>query len=123
MGAVSQGVVSYGVKIAFDIEDERVKPGMSVTVDIITDAKQDVLVLPNSAIKFQKNSYYVELVELSEEIKLQPIETGLSNDLYTEIVSGLKEGDIVVTSTISLNAVQATQNKGFQMPGMGSKFR
>ncbi|MCK9393908.1 HlyD family efflux transporter periplasmic adaptor subunit, partial [bacterium] len=36
VGAVSQGVVSYGVKIVFDTEAEGVKPGMSVSVSIIT---------------------------------------------------------------------------------------
>jgi len=143
VGTVAQGVVSYGVKINFDTEAEAVKPGMSVTADIITDAEQDVLVLPNSAVKSQGNSYYVELVEAPEEMrqqllantsgvtlpnppKSQSIEIGLSNDLSTEIVSGLKEGDIVVTSTISPNAVQTTQTKntqtqGFQIPGMGGQ--
>jgi len=138
MGTVTQGVVSYGVKIAFDTEEEQIKPGMSIAADIITDAKQDILVLPNSAIKSQGNSYYVELVEASEEIRqqllanvsgvtlpkppqIQAVEVGLSNDLSTEIVSGLKEGDIVVTSTISPNQKQTTQTQGtqrFQMPGM-----
>lgn len=143
LGTVAQGVVSYGVKIAFDTDDERIKPGMSVTADIITDTKQDVLVLPNSAIKSQGNSSYVELVEASEEMrqqllnnksgvtlpqapKVQIVETGLSNDLSTEIISGLKEGDIVVTSTISPNKAQTTQTQTnqsqrtqeFRMPGL-----
>ncbi len=157
MGTANQGVVSYGVKIAFDTraatkgeeedlsslttEEEKIKPGMSITADIITDAKQDVLVLPNGTIKSQGNSYYVELVEASEEMrqqlltntsgtilpnppKQQQVETGLSNDLSTEIISGLKEGDIVVTSTISPNKVQTTQTRTtqtqeFRIPGMG----
>jgi len=134
MGQVTQGVVSYGVKIASDTDVEQVKPGMSVTVDIITEAKQDVLVLPSSAIKFQGDVYYVELVEADEEFgqqlltnvsgiilptspKSQSIEVGISNDLSSEIISGLKEGDIVVTSAI--NQVQGTtQTQGFMMPGM-----
>ncbi len=142
-GTVTQGVVSYGVKIAFDTQDDRIKDGMSLTADIITDSKPDVLVLPNSAIKSQGNSYYVELVEAPEEMKqqllanvsgvilpqapkMQTVETGLSNDLYTEIISGLKEGDIVVTSTITPNTTQTNQNQGtqgFQIPGMGSQMR
>ncbi len=134
VGTVTQGVVNYGVKIAFDTEVEKVKPGMSVTADIITDAEQDVLVLPNGAIKSQGDSYYVELVEAPEEMrqqllanvsgimlptppKSQSIEIGLSNDLSTEIVSGLKEGDIVVTSTISPNKVQTTQTQSNQSRG------
>jgi len=138
VGTVSQGVVSYGVKIALDTDDERIKPGMSVTADIIVDAKTDVLVLPNSAVKSQGNSYYVELIEAPEELKqkllanisgtilpqmpkMQTVETGLSNDLYTEIISGLREGDIVISSTITpttqTNQTQRTQQ--FQIPGMG----
>jgi hypothetical protein len=58
--------------------------------------------------------------------KSQPIEVGLSNDLSTEIVSGLKEGDIVVTSTITPTKTQTTQtqtnqsrgNQEFQIPGL-----
>jgi HlyD family secretion protein len=141
VGTVSQGVVSYGVKIALDTDDERIKPGMSVTADIITDAKTDVLVLPNSAVKSQGNSYYVELIEASEEVKKQlavggtsgiilpkdaqiknqPVEIGILNDTLTEIVSGLKEGDIVVSSTITptTQTTQTQRTQQFQIPGMG----
>lgn len=137
-GTVSQGVVSYGVKIVLDTQNESVKPGMSVAVDIITDVKQDVLVISNNAIKSQGNSHYVELAEVSDEMrqqllanvsgvilpnspKQQSVEIGLSNDLSTEIVSGLKEGDVVVSSTINQNTTKTTQTQrtqGFQIPGM-----
>jgi HlyD family secretion protein len=141
VGTANQGVVSYGVKISFDTQDERVKPGMSVTADIITDVKQDVLVLPNSAIKSQGNSKYVEFVEASDDIKQkllasisgvslpslpkqQSIETGISNDTSTEIVSGLNEGDIVVTSTVSssTNSNSSTTRSNqtqIRIPGVG----
>lgn len=142
-GTVSQGVVSYGVKIVLDTQDERIKPGMSVAADIITDVKQDVLVLPNNAIKSQGNSRYVELAEVPAEMKQQllasvsgvilsnppkqqSVEIGLSNDLSTEIVSGLKEGDVVVASTINQNTTKTTQtqqNQGFQIPGIGGQIR
>jgi len=140
VGTVSQGVVSYGVKIALDTEDERIKPGMSVTADIIVDAKSDVLVLPNNAIKSQAGTYYVELAEIPEEksqeflnnragviLSVQPkrqlVEVGISNDSLTEILSGLKEGDIIVSSEISSNVAQTTQTQKtqqFQIPGIGT---
>jgi RND family efflux transporter MFP subunit len=142
LGTVSQGVVSYGVKIALDTDDERIKPGMSVTADIIVDVKTDTLVLPNSAVKSQAGSYYVELVEIPEKKKeeflnnktgvilpnppkRQIIEVGLSNDALTEISSGLKEGDIVVSSTIG-QQTQTTQTQNqfrFQIPGMTPQRR
>lgn len=127
VGQVSQGVVSYNVKIAFNEEAEEVKPGMSVMAEIIIDEKQDVLVVSNSAVKSQRNSNYVELVDSSGEIKMQPVEIGISNDLFTEIVSGLEEGDIVVTSTVNTGAAttasaqQDTQQ--FQIPGMSGETR
>jgi HlyD family secretion protein len=143
LGEVSQGVVSYGVKISFDTQNERIKPGMSVTADIITDVKQDALTLPNSAIKSQEDSKYIEFVEASDDVKQkllasvsgvslsnppqkQSVEIGISNDLSTEIVSGLKEGDIVVVSTVSQSKTQTTQtqeSQGFQIMGAGGMAR
>ncbi len=123
IGTVSQGVVSYGVKIILDTDDERIKPGMSVTAEIIVEFKQDVLLVPNSALKSQQNVYYVQLMEDSTP-RSQPVEVGISNDNMTEIISGLKEGDVVVTSTI--NPTQASQNQRapqFQIPGMSPQIR
>lgn len=133
VGTVSQGVVSFGVKIALDTDDERVKPGMSVTANIIVDAKSDILVVPSSAVKSQEGIYYVELAEIPDEKKeeilnskagvilkkppkRQQIEIGISNDKLTEILSGLKEGDIVVVSTISQTTTQRSQQ--LRIPGM-----
>ncbi len=143
-GTVSQGVVSYGVQIAFDTQDSRVKPGMSASTSIITDSKQDVLVVPNSAIKNQGNISYVEVVANSAGLdttnasgvtlsvlpNTQQIEIGLANDTVTEILSGLKEGDLVVVQTIN-SSVAATavssQSSGLRIPGLtgggGGSFR
>src|SRR6185369_12071403 len=46
IGTVSQGVVSYSAKVALDTQDDRIKPGMSVNVSIITDVAPDVLAVP-----------------------------------------------------------------------------
>ena len=137
VGTVSQGVVSYGVKIVLDTDDERIKPGMSVTADIIVDAKSDILVLPNSTVKSQAGTYYVELVEIPEnkreeylnnktgvvlpaQPKTQQIEVGISDGSLTEILSGLKEDDIVISSTItSTQTTQTQRTQQFQIPGMG----
>lgn len=115
IGTVSQGVVSYEVKINFDTDDSRIKPGMSVGATIITDIKQDVLVVPNSAVKSQNGTNYVEIFStpLSSPIVgvqgslslVSPdknnVEIGISNDTMTEIISGIKEGDVIVTKTIT----------------------
>jgi len=143
VGTVSQGVVSYGVKISLDNDLEKIKPGMSVNAEIIIEAKTDVLALPNNAIKTQGDNRYVELIEGPDEvknklkigssitlpkeiqIKNQPVEIGISNDTMTEILSGLEEGDIFISSTITKkNKTSQTQStQQFQIPGMGSQIR
>ncbi len=110
VGTVSQGVVTYNVKIGFDTQDDRVKPGMSVDASIITDVKQDVLVVPNSAVKLRGDTYYVEIPDTPLP-RQQQVEIGLSNDTDTEIVSGLKEGDEIIIRTITPAANQPSQQQ------------
>lgn len=138
LGTANQGVSSFNAKIIFDIEDERIKPGMSAAVSIITDVKQNILMVPNSAVKSSGEKSYVEISgeEISSEIlsslsagislKSLPIqktvEIGISNDSYTEISSGLKEGDFAIVRSISsANTSQSSsQTQGsniFQMGG------
>jgi HlyD family secretion protein len=107
IGTTSQGVVSYDVTISFDIQDERIKPGMSVSVDAITEVRPNVIMVSNSAVKSQGNMTYVEILA-NEQPRRQVVETGLSNDTMTEIVSGLEENQAVITQTINATAGQNT---------------
>ena len=137
VGAVSQGVVTYIVKIAFDTQDDRIKPGMSVSAAIITEAKSNVLLVPNSAVKSQGGTSYVEIVDgddkglalaanvsgtiLNNSPRRQQIEIGTASDEFTEILSGLNEGDVIVTRTIQSTATQTTQtqqNSSIRIPGL-----
>ena len=112
IGTVSQGVVSYSVKISFDTQDDRVKSGMSVSSSIITEAKTDVLMVPASAIKTQGNTYYVDIpgVTNTDIPTQQTVTIGSSNDTSTEIISGLKEGDSIVVKTTTGTATTKTAN-------------
>ncbi len=134
VGTVSQGVVTYAVKIAFDTQDDRVKPGMSVSAAIITEVKSDTLFISNSAVKSQGGISYAEIVEgddrnsaLAANLngvifknipRRRQIETGTISDEFTEIVSGLKEGDVIVIRTIQPTAVSAQQNSSVRIPGI-----
>jgi HlyD family secretion protein len=99
LGAVNSGVVSYDIKIAFDIQDERIKPGMSVSVNIITDSKTDVLLIPVNAIKTTGSTSYVEIM-VDGQLQRQIVTTGLNNDTSIE-VEGLEEGAEIVSGTTS----------------------
>jgi HlyD family secretion protein len=60
IGTLTSGVVSYGVKININTNDDRIKPGMSVNASIITLEKNNVLIVPSSAIKKSGRESYVQ---------------------------------------------------------------
>jgi HlyD family secretion protein len=134
LGTVTQGVVTYNVEIGFDTQDDSIKPGMSVSAAIITDSRQNVLLLPNSAIKSLGGSYYVEIpanpvmgatadaagIILDTPPRQQAVELGLANDSQTEILSGLKEGDSIITRTVTASSTQAATQTKSLIPGAGS---
>ncbi|MCK9578067.1 biotin/lipoyl-binding protein [bacterium] len=138
VGSVSQGVVSYGVKIVFDTEAEGVKPGMSVSASIITQTSQDALVVPSTSIKTLGGKSYVEIpnetiadsdlgstkgITLKNKTKMIEITTGLSNDTSTEVLTGLNENDLIVINTISNTKTTKTTTNGQSLFQMGGSNR
>ena len=111
LGTVSQGVVNYVVKIAFDTQDIRVKPGMSANASIILEAKPDVLVVPSSAVKSDATGIYVQQLDAAGTPKNIPVTVGLVTDTQTEIVNGLQDGDSIITQTIKIDPKAITPTK------------
>ncbi|MDD2392186.1 MAG: efflux RND transporter periplasmic adaptor subunit [Bacilli bacterium] len=109
-GTVSQGVVSYNITISFESEDERIKPGMSVSADIIINSAKDVLIVSSSAIKTMGKRNSVQVLN-NELVEIREIEIGLTNDTSAEIKSGLNEGDLIITSTNSSTQIKQSSNQ------------
>lgn len=123
IGTVSQGVVTYNVTVAFDVQNEQVRPGMSTTVDIVIDVRQDVLIVPSAAVKTQGNQHYVQILENGGP-KNQIVEIGTSNGTDMEITSGLAEGQEVITQTINSLSTTTTSktttgSSSLRIPGLG----
>ncbi|MEK7094002.1 MAG: HlyD family efflux transporter periplasmic adaptor subunit, partial [Patescibacteria group bacterium] len=120
IGTVSQGVVTYNVKVAFDTQDDRVKGGMTANAAVIIDMKTNILSVPSAAVKTQGEQTYVQILEGTTGEKnnqgvtskntpsQQIVETGISNDTLVEIVSGLHEGDQVVVRTTNTSVAQTS---------------
>ncbi|QQG42936.1 MAG: efflux RND transporter periplasmic adaptor subunit [Candidatus Giovannonibacteria bacterium] len=100
LGAINQGVVTYGVKVIFETDDERVKTGMSASADIVVNTKAAALLAPNSAVKSSGSQKYIEVLSDGEPRRIN-VETGLASEELTEILSGVNEGDEIITRTIS----------------------
>lgn len=151
VGTVSQGVVSYDVQIGFSqpldtSSTNQVKPGMSVTANIVTDVAQNVIAVPNAAvITSGSNSYILEPATALSSADLAssenggivlaatkqiPVTIGLANDTMTEVASGVNVGDQIIVQTIkstsaAANTTAAPVRSGgaFQLLGGGGGGR
>jgi len=108
IGSVTSGVTNYPTLIALDIQDVNILPNMSASANIITDIKNAVLIVPVNAVQSENGKSYVRVMKKGKMQEVS-IETGISSEINIEIVSGLSEGDTVITSSIS--SAQDTSNR------------
>ncbi|MBU4480357.1 efflux RND transporter periplasmic adaptor subunit [Patescibacteria group bacterium] len=95
---IIEGVSTYKIKLRFTQKDERIKSGMTANIDILTASKENVILIPYRAVKTNGGDNYVEVL-VGEEVVEKKIETGMrSTDGQIEIISGVEEGDKVITS-------------------------
>ena len=94
---IIQGVVYYNAIVGFNEADERIKSGMTADVDIIAHTKENVLTVPQRSVLI-KNGYKIVRILNNEEINEIEVEIGIRGSKgEIEILSGLKEGDKVIT--------------------------
>ena len=87
--------VVYYIVVARGFKDvELLRPEMTTHNQIIAGVKKGVLVVPNAAVKWKRGRYIVYKVEGGRVVEV-PVKVGWSDDKFTEIVSGLSEGDEV----------------------------
>jgi RND family efflux transporter MFP subunit len=102
-GSVSSGVTTYPVTITLDSANEQIYANMSANSSIITATKDEALYVPTSAVITQNGETVVR--ELSNgKVTYIPVTTGISSDTDTEIISGVSEGDKVITAVITPTA-------------------
>lgn len=127
IGVATQGVVAYGAEITLKEQQAKLKPGMSVTADIMVAEKQNVVLVPNEAIISEDGATFVrvasdatrrEVTPVSDESVMPVFEKravilGLTDNAMTEVVSGLAEGErLVVTKTPARTSTTTTASQG-----------
>ncbi len=96
------------------------RPGMTATVDIITNTKSNILTVPISSVVVKSDTAAVKeikvedpneekskpksdkkfecvFVKVGNKAKIRIIKTGIQDDTNIEVLSGLKKGDVVIT--------------------------
>ncbi|MBI5026236.1 MAG: efflux RND transporter periplasmic adaptor subunit, partial [Nitrospirae bacterium] len=124
---IVQNVVTYDVVVGVDNTDLKLKPGMTANVSILILKKDNVLKVPNTALRFKppkemetdkskkKKTMAEQKLWILSRGKLQPIPiiTGISNGTFTEILEGdIKEGQEVVVEAIGKAEKKQTPSTG-----------
>lgn len=126
---VIQNVTMVHVRVEIDnaaMVYQLLKPGMNATCEFVINKKDEVLTVPNEAMRSDDNGRYVEIAQggmpykapedkgepdpntkVDVKIKKVPVQVGLEGNDSTEITSGLKPGDVVITSKVEPVAKQA----------------
>lgn len=118
-GTATSGVVSYQVEISLEDTDKRLRPDMSATADIITQLAENAVAVPNSAIKSDGTTKYVQVLTSTGATEKRTVTVGISDETYTQVTDGLAAGDAVLTATATGTATtQRGPGGGFMMgPG------
>lgn len=96
---VKDNIVYYLATVKVKPEDTiYLKPEMTVHAKIISEKKKDVLVVPNKAIKFENGNYVVYVPKDGKKLAVV-VKTGVRDETYTEILDGLKEGDLILVES------------------------
>lgn len=98
--SVSQtDAAQYSVYIKLTDNTSQIRRGATADVDVIVAKKSNVLTVPNAAIKPYKGGKAVRVVGKNNTLEYKPVTIGARGNTRTEVVSGLEEGDMVVTAS------------------------
>ena len=77
--------------------DPRIKAGMFATVSLVTNARQNALIIPRAAIITTYASRFVFVVDEENTVSRREITLGLESETFVEVLTGLEAGDLVVS--------------------------
>ncbi len=128
-GTSQNGVTTYPVTVVLE-EYGDLLPGMNIDAVIIVSQAENVLALPVDCVN-RGNTVYVkgdkteENDNAPEGYKTVSVETGLSDDSYIEIISGISEEDLVRYASVATNSTAMTMDSsssGFGIGGMSGNM-
>jgi HlyD family secretion protein len=112
VGTAITGIVNFNVTIELQDKDTNVLPGMTAGVNIVVDQLNNVLLVPNRAVRLLNGQRVVYLLKAGVPTAV-PIELGAQSDLTSEVTAGdVKEGDNVVLNPPS--QFQSAQGQFFR---------
>lgn len=113
VGSAVQGVVNFKVTVELKDADSSVKPGMTAAVNIVVEEIQDVVLVPNRAVRLVDGQRVVYLLVDGQPVKKE-IRLGSSSDTMSVVAVGdVKQGDVVILNPPTLEFGPGRPGGGF----------
>jgi HlyD family secretion protein len=96
VGVSIQGVVSFPVVVEILNGDEAIRPGMTAAVNIVVEKIENVVLIPNRAVRVRDGQRVVYLIK-GGEVEIVDVSLGATSDQYSQMMDGdVAEGDSIV---------------------------
>lgn len=93
-GVEDQGTIKFQIRAAVTLSDKLfLRANYSANADIVLDKREDVLVINEGNLLIENGQHFVEVEVAPQQFEKRKVETGLSDGINIEILSGLKEGE------------------------------
>lgn len=97
----SSGIATYRARIDFTDSDVRVFVGMTANASIVVEERNNILVIPNSALLPKGTGRVVQIKGADGQVTEIDVTTGLSDGIFSEVLSGLSEGQEIVETPLT----------------------
>lgn len=97
----TSNVVAYKARIDFSDSDPRLLVGMTANLVIVTDQRENVLIVPNSALLPKGTGRVVQVVGADGQPQEVDVTVGISDGIVSEVLSGLEEGQTIIATPTS----------------------
>jgi macrolide-specific efflux system membrane fusion protein len=95
-------VTMYEVDVTAENLPDFARSGMTATLTFLVEERENVLSIPTSALEYRKGNAFVRLpAKEGKSPESRPVKTGLSENSFTEVVSGLEAGEEVLIPQVA----------------------
>lgn len=101
--STSTAAVYYYGRSYVKNDEGKLRIGMMTQNTILVSSAENVLVVPTIALSNRNDKYFVRILTDKNKVEKRDVEIGISDGVYTEITSGLAEGEQVITSEVGKN--------------------
>lgn len=110
--------VYYYANTLIDNRDRNLKIGMTTTNTIKIARADDIIIIPTIALEKNGDEYFVKIVNDKNGYKKKRVNIGINNDFYTEIKSGIEEGEVLILTELKKGSInkETAENLTTKLP-------